>query len=248
MAVTQGQSLESSNKQIDKTYSTQGHKKLWLYFLDLLNSDYVKNKISVWRTKYQIPAQGFVDEQQTIPPLNWLHSHTDKQTELLKEIDLVCKKYKLAILDWGDAFQYYLFYGTFNFPYFTDAHNLCRVQDISEIREEKLKGHITNDDDVNYPIAIRVSPYATQRDIVDYVKKMYSVISEYQSKYKSPDSKIGKIKIKKVQERDEFIYQNRNLPGKKIATLVQNKFGGRLLPYSYIHKIKSREKKKRQQV
>ncbi len=102
------------------------------------------------------------------------------------------------------------------------------------------------------PVSIHISPYASQREIIDFVKKNFADIEEYQNKYRNPNIKIGKFKTRNptVKERDEFILNlhNQGKTGKEIARLVKEKFGGDLLGYEYIPKIIFREKQKRQKL
>lgn len=241
--------FEKFEKRIAKTYSTKGHKKLWQYFLNLFKSDYFQNKIKEWRQWYQIPPNGFKDSQQIFPyPESWKLRYTDSAKKLDSEIDAMCRKFHLHPLYWDDPIRSYLFYNQLEFGHDTDGHNLCQIFDVVELKKEPFEDSTNEMDDLIFPIAIRISPYATNNDIVDYVRKMADVIDDFQSSYRKPEIKIGKIKTKKAQDRDEFIYQNQDKTGKEIARLVKEKFGGKLLNYEYIPKIIFREKQKRQKV
>lgn len=100
-----------------------------------------------------------------------------------------------------------------------------------------------------YPIAIRIHPDASQRVIVDFIKKNWSYITSLQDKYAEKNSasvKFGKTKRdERIAERNKFIYDHRHLPAKEISSLLNEKDypdidqGG-------ILKIKSLEKKKRE--
>jgi len=139
--------------------------------------------------------------------------------------------------------------------------NLCKNKhfDYLENRDNKEQDETTNnfvDDfrkksDEKYPISIRVSPYASQNEIVDYIKKRWEFIKELQDFYRKSNVKIGRVKKKnpKVQERNDFIYQNRKLPLKKISKLVsdQEKWGDGP-DIGHIGKIISLEKKKRKEL
>ena len=101
-----------------------------------------------------------------------------------------------------------------------------------------------------YPIAIRIRPEATKRDILDYINKMYKFeIKQLQQRYKEKSSKMGLVKKKNPikQERDELIYQNRNLSKKEIAKLVSEEYK-EYLDVGLIGKIISIQKKKRKEV
>jgi hypothetical protein len=68
-----------------------------------------------------------------------------------------------------------------------------------------------------------------------------------QKKYKGKGMVLGKIRRKdsEIQERNSFIYENKDLPRKVIAQLVNKKYKKETLDYSSIGKIISREEKKR---
>jgi len=95
----------------------------------------------------------------------------------------------------------------------------------------------------SYPIAIFITPYATQRDILDYVKKQYTThIKPVQDKYTEKGVEIGKKRGENyhTSERDSFICKNNHLPSSKIASMVREKYGD-MLEYSHINKIIKRK-------
>lgn len=100
-----------------------------------------------------------------------------------------------------------------------------------------------------YPVVIRIHPDASQRDIVEYVKKHWAEIKYYQDQYadrtKDASFKNSKTKVNKnTKERNDFIYKNRNLSSKEIAGLLGKQ--GIFLDVGHILKIISLEKKKRE--
>jgi hypothetical protein len=154
----------------------------------------------------------------------------------------------LHYIDWNEVLTYYLFFNKIiSPPGWPNSSNLCLLTDVIEDKEDPYSTEVQEMEAIGYPIAIRISPYASLRDILDYVKKTYKVaIEPIQGKYRNKDIKIGKIKPSngKIQERNQFIYQNRDKTGKELKRLVYEKFGDNL-PYEYIPKIISREKKKK---
>ena len=102
-----------------------------------------------------------------------------------------------------------------------------------------------------FPVDIRISPYASERDILDYIKKMYSFfIKPIQERYKEKTN-LGKVKNKKeiIQLRNDLIYKNRHLKLKEIMALIGEEFGNSaIIDCGYIGKIISLEKKKRKDV
>lgn len=97
-----------------------------------------------------------------------------------------------------------------------------------------------------HPFAILISPYANEREIVDYVKKTYNLaIKPVLDKYKNPKVKLGILRKRNATKkaRNKFIYENRNLSTKELAHLVAEKFED-ILEYTHINKIIKEEKKK----
>ena len=128
--------------------------------------------------------------------------------------------------------------------------NMLFIEDIVDAKES-LSNESNSITDEKFPVVIRVSPYASERDILDYVKKMYSVfILPIQERYKKQTT-LGKVKNKRqfIQDRNDYIYENRHLPRKEIMRLVTDKFGGEYsIDYGYIGKIISLESKKRKEL
>ncbi len=91
----------------------------------------------------------------------------------------------------------------------------------------------------SHPVALLVDPYITERDLVDYIKKLYKhEIKPIQDEYKKPKSLRGRIRIRneKIKQRDKFIYENKHLPKSQLASLVYRNFH-QLLDHPYLNKI-----------
>ena len=56
-----------------------------------------------------------------------------------------------------------------------------------------------------------LNPYASLRDILDWVKKNYHDIQSLQNRYKNKNVKINRFRIrnKLLEERNDYIYKNR---------------------------------------
>lgn len=101
-----------------------------------------------------------------------------------------------------------------------------------------------------YPVSIKIHQEASQNDVIDYIKKNWSVIKGLQGKYQNEDKffslKNSKTKENlKLKKRNDFIYENRNLPRREIMKMVNRDFGADLDQGS-IGKIISLECKKRE--
>lgn len=132
-----------------------------------------------------------------------------------------------------------------------NGYDLCLLVDLQEEAEEPFGMDIQEADNTFFPLAIRISPYATQRDILDFVKKKAPMIKHEQERYIKTNKgvRIGHVKKKKerIQLRNELIYQNRNLPRKEIMRKVSDEFN-EILDYGHIGKIISLMEKKRKEL
>ncbi|MFH1822976.1 MAG: hypothetical protein ABH830_04735 [Patescibacteria group bacterium] len=255
-----GKSKKINNKfdeEAERYFATKGSVKLWNYFLEISKTDYFQDRIKELRIKYKIPKNGFNrSECYTIPPDEWRVIHSDKIAELNIELENICKKYQLHYIDWMEVIENYLFYTKLNRIMHTNSYNLCLLWDILEDKQEtmleKQEGNYSDcferSDDLAYPIAIRISPYASQRDIIDYIKKIFPIILQYQETYKKKGVKIGKVKTKNksIQERNDLIYKNKDKTLKEIRRILANK--NIFLDDGHIAKIISLEKQKRKDV
>ena len=100
-----------------------------------------------------------------------------------------------------------------------------------------------------YPSIIKINPSVSQRDLISFIKSNWDIIKENQKKSENFTQKIKSLRNKdiKKKERNNFIYQNRHLPIKKIFKMVSDEFG-EILDDGHIGKIISLEKKRRKEV
>lgn len=100
-----------------------------------------------------------------------------------------------------------------------------------------------------YPVVLRIHPDASQRDVVEYIKTHWTKIKSYQETYanrnKNASFKNSKTTVNTLnKERNDFIYKNRNLPSREIATLLAER--KIFIDVGHILKIISLEKAKRE--
>ncbi len=235
---------------LEKLADSSAYKRVWNYFLYLAKTDDFIEVISKLRMKYRIPPQGY-----SLPgvhfgkPDEW-RSITDPLAERKfdKEIRKICSKFGLHFVPWEDNVLHYVFYNEI-FQFLNEAHSrvLCIHEDTWCLKDEPFPEDMREADDKFYPWSIRYSPYASERDIIDFVRRTYKrEIKPAQEHYieKNHLPNIARFRKRTAQERDDFIYQNRNLTQKKIRVLVKEKFNVSL-DYPYIGKIISRERKRR---
>lgn len=236
-------------ENVEPYIKSKGSQKMWNYFLDIMKKDYFIQTIKEIRVKYDIPENGFglEDGYYYRPPHDFNH---DKEVRE-EVIEKICKKYKLHLFDYSDVIMDFIYFNLTQPLYELGACGLFRVCDVLAEKEEPFGDFVQQSDDNFYPIAIRMSPYASQRDLIDFIKNKViwkKEIEFLQYKYKSKDIKIGKVKSKKqdIQKRNEFIFQNSDKPLKAIRRLLaQQKI---FLDDGHIAKIISLEKQKRKDV
>jgi len=227
---------------------SQGCKKIWSYFLDLVKSNSFQKNILEIRKKYKIPENGFPEAEL----LEIYGKETDDYEDMFVEIMDICTKYKLFFEDWYIIISEYVLSNEIDSEFSDNNQNVCIVRDLDE---DKTK----QDDDCDciscknrneiYPIGIKISPYASKRDIIDYIRKNFGLVKSLQERYKNPKIMIGRVRKKKqsIQERNDFIYENRELSINETKKQVEEKFG-ESLDYEYIGKIRSEEAKKRKEM
>jgi hypothetical protein len=121
-----------------------------------------------------------------------------------------------------------------NYLFFNNAHlslhpaekNLIVVSD-GKTRYDSQGKPIDDEVTELYPVTLHISPHASRNDILDYIEKLYSTeILPIQKKYRSTEVKIGSFRKRSrtIRARDNFIYENRDLPRKEIVRLVMEKF------------------------
>jgi hypothetical protein len=93
-----------------------------------------------------------------------------------------------------------------------------------------------------YPISINIHRLASKRDVLDFIEKKWKFIECDLDAVRN-----GKIRIRarKNPERDNFIWENRNLKIKEIKKLLDEKFPKNGLVYFNIYKIINDEQRRR---
>jgi hypothetical protein len=94
-----------------------------------------------------------------------------------------------------------------------------------------------------FPIRICISPMASKRDVLDYVTKKWDEIRSSLDKY-SDREKPPVIRKKPKAARNQFIWENREVPSQKLAEMVNGKFPGESLVYYQVDSIKHYMKKR----
>lgn len=188
----------------------------------------------------------------------------EKQDDYLNFSEFQDKKWafneKYGLELFGEAFDFMLFYNSvepmkeIGYSSFANVYDLVHLGKINsglyDTQEEADRGtglYIRSEIAPITPVAICVNAYMTERDIIDFVKKVYKTgIEPIQKDYRKKHIKLrdARTKSKHKQSRNEFIYENRNLPITELTTLVSDKFG-KVFDYTYIQTIIRKEEEKR---
>jgi len=245
----------------DHNYS-QGYEKLRSYFKEVIRTESFQKQIDSIRKKHNIPLDGFAFDNNYMPlglPAKWhLENKNDFMATLSisRDIRKLCRRLDLYDSDpWMEILWDYIVYNdsVFIFNPSAYAYDLCLITDgmrpmkdfdPEDPEDKHLFSGLSFNTHIAFPVAIIISPYASKRDILDFVSKNFKGIELLQKKYQKKGIKIGKIKIKSKEKRDQFIYEHKGMPLKKIRKLVWQRFG-ETLDDGHVGKILSKETKKR---
>lgn len=218
----------------------QSSKKLRAFLDHITRKDSFQQDIKRLRRKHIIPIEGFpLTEDHRIPPDAW-----ERNTFYYHDLIDLCQKYQLYIVDGSFILEHYLFYNSLD-HFNTELGNLCIVSDLKSELVDPFERETQESMNEHFPLAIRISPYASQRDIIDFVKKAHGLISHFQKSYRKADIKIGKIKTKQKNNMQvaDIIWTNRKKTLVAIQSLLEE--SGYHLDQGEIGKIRSLEKQRR---
>lgn len=252
-----------------KIKETESFKKALNYIEALIHQKDFQDKVLEIRGRYGIPDKGLAEiklvpsEFQKDVQLVQIPSELDT-FDMREEARLLAQGCGLDVM-WTGIFLHYVIYNSIEIHTLGDAFDVVDLQSFTEPEAGPWWDEIITEEGKDYsedhyremqkqlrdtakthPIALLIHPYASQRDIIDYVKKLFKhKIQPLQERYKDPKISLGKVRTKNqvVKQRNKFIFQNRNLPKKQITQLVAEKFGD-ILDYTYINKIITDEEKK----
>lgn len=92
-----------------------------------------------------------------------------------------------------------------------------------------------------YPIEIRISPNASQRDILDFIRSKWNMINSTQNEYLHPKKRL---RLRTKEDRDKFIWKLRNEPKSIILDEIDKKYPEEELSYENIYSIINIQKKR----
>ncbi|MFA7170032.1 MAG: hypothetical protein WC178_04230 [Candidatus Paceibacterota bacterium] len=249
--------MEKDSKEGERPNITKAKEKLFIQLMEITKNDSFAEAMEALREKYKIPKGGYKKkvafEVQHLPvfPKEWLRGKEKSEIDgLIRDIGKFCEKCEVPSnvgSIWFLTFKVFLFYNVVEPPITFDmckAYNVRHGENVPAFVKEWIDA-----DEINYPVRIMIDPYATKRDILDYVGRNYkTIIEEMQKTYRRNDEVIGKTRHKDggIWQRNQFVYKNRNLPYEEIRKKVAAKFEGELgiVDSGLIGKIISRMKDK----
>lgn len=221
---------------------TKGERKSINYFEEVVRTEKFKEEMSRIRNKYNIPSNGFdwdkIGGAVMQIPNEWMPVYDDQKDLFDKEITELCEKFHLFGQHWEAViWEYAIWNEMLNLEF--DPIDMCILED------ENYKIHFRQEGlNKMYPVALRINPYASIREIISFLNANSFRIKHLQKESTDSNMRLGKSRTKRFQKRNDLIYKNDNLPIKKIGGLVKKEFG-EILDDGHIGKIKSIEKKKR---
>ena len=242
---TAGETLEAEK---DTLHNSKGRKKSMAYMKKLFDKGNFLAFVKRIRVKYEIPESP-AKKNYPFPPSDWKYKNDHKKRVALEaDIRYFCLAERLHPHEWSDPITVYIFYNQIDLLYRHNTHHLCMVVDIPEEKIAPNSRKTQEDDDRLYPVAIRISPEASVRDILDFITKVYNPeILELQKKYQGNSAPIGSAKTSsdEVRRRDKYIFtlSKEGYSAKEIVSIVNERFG-ELLDTGLIGKIISNMRKK----
>lgn len=213
--------IKNVARKKNKVYSRTG-----AYFRHVLNLEFVQKEIIKIRKKLDIPVDGIIDNlpaDVNSPSLyhniNLLMGYKNGE-KLWSLSEKVLLKYGLGEdIRWVGLMVEYVAFNikpNFSSDEFYSNQDLISIQNIcadelsdDDFREyfdkEVMNGRLLYDK--KFPVALRISAYASKRDILEYIAKNFKKIETLLNRYKDKRSKLGKVVFKKNADRDEFIFE-----------------------------------------
>lgn len=245
-------------KKPTKNKAVKSITKVRIYFLDLIDRKDFLTEVKKLREKYGIPAEGFKKGERHISPIPPVYGPSypkrwDKLTkepidqafwmDLFKDENTLAEKFQIPPNNLNIVDDFVLYNDTAFVE--SDMPNLFMIQDCHNHGNHKF---IDKEIDNGLPILLRISPYASQRDTLDYIKMVFeSEIKPLQEKYVNQDSLLGKIKTRNMSKRNRFIYDHKHLPIKEIEKILPKEWKDHI-DQGGIGKILSLERKRRKEV
>jgi hypothetical protein len=209
------------------------------YLRQLLTTQKFKTVVKSIRERHSVPASGFdiriFDELVVAEVFPRIPSAVVDVKEFSDSINRLLLRY-------GFSKAWFTFFSDLIlFDWIGDVANLRQIllmnlggTNRNRARDiEALDEHLLSN-----PIVVLIPPFASQRDINDFISLNWEQIEKIQNQYGKKDAEITKMRRKssRVELRNQFIYENRELPKRELMKKVTDQFGD-VLDYSYLGKI-----------
>lgn len=242
----------------------QSALKIKSYFESFIRKEEILEKILLLRKEINIPRKGFPLKKNALEEIKEFSIFYFPVKLPIEERKVLFRKINKGIKEIAKAFDFqnsnllfllkiFLYHNRVPEQLFErlNTNGNCAVRnqrsDFLEISEDKYLRYLEKETQ-NYPVSINLTSFASQRNILDFVKRNWAIIEYFQKENLPKTSTLKRIKRRKpsIQKRDDFIYKNKHLPLKEIRALLAKK--KLFLDDGLISKIISLEKKRRKKV
>lgn len=218
--------------------------KTYGFIQNLMMMPNLKKRVRTIRLAHKIPKNGLssdIFDKLILSEKNPRIPAKINKTVFWADIKNLLNNYNLSSL-WIDFFSDYIL-----FNYLGDYSNIRQIITLDlgtktknpELVKRTLE--MSQKFDLN-PIALLLPPSMSERELDNYIRVNFKKIKSLQQEYINRTWVISKLRQNKNknQERDKFIYKNRNLPKRELIAKMGSKFG-KILDYTYINKIIKKE-------
>lgn len=224
----------------------QSKQKLINYLDEYIDSEYFQKKVKKARKEVGVPLGGLLLNEKFGQEylLKIMHDSIFVPEELLINNTKMSALFRLSLALEGLSKDfpihnflinsYFKIYLLFNVKFdeglktlavgtnnnIQDA-SLCGVGEFTDIRKNSKNFRFLLKD---YPVFIKISPYASQRDLMDFIKKNWPFVSFSLNRYKNNGVRLGKTRTKNeiIKKRNKLIVDNRELKIKEIVKIVNS--------------------------
>src|SRR3989338_9326730 len=253
--------------------------KVKSYFEDYTRTDYFTERVFKIRDEIGIPKNGIpldgdtskftIDLPASVLGIKYngknYHTFPAKMTKVYSELlEPIPAPYKVmeCILFFNIFILYNIRqYETFTTFYNGNFHGVVALYDYSiDFLERKdccdCVGKVCetymDETSKKHPVTIGISPYATQNEVINYIKDRWDYIQfHFQmleddgniNKYSENKRKLGKVRKKKVisQHIEDIVYSNKNLKLVEIGKIIKDTTG-KVLDQGEIEKVRNGKK------
>lgn len=219
------------------------------------------------REKYRVPVEGYFsrnNEQKGYTPQQWEYkSNKGVNRTLSNELFKIIENLDVdATTLFGIQLRRFFFYGDTDKNLFyktVNTETLAVVEDSGELFQKSLKDKslsaLSKKEAINilereqkrrqrYPIAIRISTYASEDMIINYVKEYKNYTKKFQDKYLSRINFTEKINSKPNANRNaEVMLLYHGMTAEKVANILNKKYPSKLSE-AQVRQIVSKQKKR----